>query len=259
MKKIIALLTTTIFTIISYGQETNNLDKVLDRFDFNLELKSNHLWKGIIVSDVPIAAVDLNYSLDRNKNLKIGVWGGMGLSDNNGKHYHEINYYINYGTKRYGIGIWDVFNSTGREKGNPNNDIWNYDRKDTGHRLDLRGYVVFAENFPLRLDLVSSFFGEDRKENKDRDQKFSTNVELSYPIIDNEKINVNLFCGGAFPLNGGQSHFYGNEKHDFDIVNVGFKAAKDIPVLGYKLPVSATVMWNPSNKEARVQIATSLF
>jgi hypothetical protein len=34
---------------------------------------------------------------------------------------------------------------------------------------------------------------------------------------------------------------------------------KDISVLNYKLPVSATAMWNPANKIARLQLAVSLF
>jgi hypothetical protein len=34
---------------------------------------------------------------------------------------------------------------------------------------------------------------------------------------------------------------------------------KNIEILNYKLPVSATVYWNPANKIARIQLDVSLF
>ena len=251
MKKTLVLIAAFLFSSVSLiAQEA-------ERLDFNLDLKSNHLWRGITVTDAPMAAVDINYALDKNKHLKLGIWGGMGFSDVKDVHYTEINYYINYSKNRFSIGIWDVFNSSGRAKGAKDNEIFRYDREATGHRFDLRASYIFSESFPLKIEGGPSFYGDDRKLNGD--QRFSTYAELSYPVIRNHKVNLNAFVGSAFALNGGESHFYGNGKNDFDIVNVGITASKDIPVLGYKLPVSATAMWNPSVKEARVQIAASLF
>ncbi len=247
MKKTLVLIATFLFSVALYSQEA-------ERLDFNLDLKSNHLWRGITVSDVPIAAVDINYALDNKKYLKLGIWGGMGLSDEKGNHYHEINYYINYSTGKWGIGVWDVFNSTtftGEQA-----DIWNYDQETTGHRFDLRGYVVFAESFPLKLEYGTSFYGNDL--NAEGDQRWSSYAELSYPVIRGKVVDLRAFCGAGFGLTG-DSHFYGDGKNNFDIVNVGITASKDVSVLGYKLPVSATAMWNPSVKQARVQIAASLF
>ncbi|MDR2122496.1 MAG: hypothetical protein LBP34_05155 [Flavobacteriaceae bacterium] len=247
MKKVIILLVASLFSASLYSQKA-------ERLDFNLDVKSNHLWRGIKVTDAAITAVDINYALDDKKYLKLGVWGGAGLSDADGVHYHEIDYYLNYSTGKFGIGIWDVFNSTGftGEKA----DIWNYDQDTTGHRLDLRGYVVFAENFPLRLEYGTSFYGNDL--NGKGDQRFSSYAELNYPAIKGKAVDLNIFCGAGFGLTG-DSHFYGNEKNNFDIVNVGITASKNINALGYKLPVSATVVWNPSVKQARIQIAASLF
>ncbi|MGM5630218.1 hypothetical protein O2K51_04890 [Apibacter raozihei] len=248
MKKTLVLTMTFLMsTVVLWGQEA-------DRLDFNLSLRSNHLWRGITVSDVPIADVDIHYALDNKKNLKLGVWGGIGLSDHKGEHYHEINYYLNYATKMWGLGVWDVFNSTSLT-GKPA-DIWNYDHKTSGHRFDLRGYLVFAESFPLRLEYGTSFYGNDRNERGD--QRWSSYGELNYPVIRGKAVDLRVFCGAGFGLTG-HSHFYGNGKHDVDVVSVGFTASKNVPVLGYKLPVSATAMWNPSVKQARVQIAASLF
>ncbi|QYN49872.1 MULTISPECIES: hypothetical protein [Apibacter] len=249
MKKILILLTVLISSISLYSQE-------IERLDFNLSLRSNHFWRGITVTDGAMADVDINYALDHKKYLKLGVWGGIGLGDTNGQHYHEINYYLHYSTGKWGVGVWDVFNSTGRLKDAKDNDIWNYDHKTTGHRFDFRGYFVFCDSFPLKLDYGTSFYGADR--NEKGDQRWSTYTGLNYPIIKGKVVDLDIFCGAAFGL-AGKSSFYGNEKHDFDIVNAGITASKDVTVLGYKLPVSATAMWNPSRKEARVQIATSLF
>lgn len=48
-------------------------------------------------------------------------------------------------------------------------------------------------------------------------------------------------------------------KNDFDIVNIGFSASKNIKVFSAHIPLSFTTMWNPSNKYARIQFATTLF
>jgi hypothetical protein len=50
---------------------------------------------------------------------------------------------------------------------------------------------------------------------------------------------------GAFPINGSK-HLYTNKiESNFDIVNTGMTVTKNIKIFDYKLPVSATAMWNP--------------
>jgi hypothetical protein len=65
--------------------------------------------------------------------------------------------------------------------------------------------------------------------------------------------------GAAFPINGSK-HLYTNKtESNFDIVNTGMTVTKNIEIFDYKLPVSATAMWNPANKIARIQLDVGLF
>ncbi len=99
-------------------------------------------------------------------------------------------------------------------------------------------------------------------DNGDYDKnKYSTYVELSYPFIKNSTVNLNGFVGSAFVFNGKEGNYslYGNGENNFQVVNVGVTASKNITVFNKKLPVSMTTMWNPTSKFARIQIATTLF
>lgn len=84
-------------------------------------------------------------------------------------------------------------------------------------------------------------------------------MELRYPSLENKKIALDAYLGAGFALDG-KSHLYTNEPNsNFDIVNSGIKAFKNITVLHYKLPVSAVAMRNPTLKIARVQLGVALF
>ena len=95
--------------------------------------------------------------------------------------------------------------------------------------------------------------------------KYSTYIEISYPLISKGSVKLNGFLGGGFAFNPGKrslgqgTFLYGNGKNDFDIVNIGFSASKNIKVFSAHIPLSFTTMWNPSNKYARIQFATTLF
>jgi hypothetical protein len=77
--------------------------------------------------------------------------------------------------------------------------------------------------------------------------------------LKNEKIALNAYLGAGFALDG-KTHLYTNEPNsNFDIVNTGFKASKNITILQYKLPVTAATMWNPKLKIAKLQLGVVLF
>lgn len=104
-------------------------------------------------------------------------------------------------------------------------------------------------------------YGNDREliSNLDYKNRYSTYVELGYPLMKNEKIVLDAFLGAGFALNG-KSHLYTTEPNsNFDIVNTGIKVSKDVSILNYKLPVSVLAMWNPALKIARVQLGIVLF
>jgi hypothetical protein len=89
--------------------------------------------------------------------------------------------------------------------------------------------------------------------------KYSTYVQASYPLINDNKVNLSAFVGAGFALND-KRFLYGNGENSFDIVNVGVKATKTLKITDhYSLPVAMMAMWNPSNKFARIQLAATVF
>ena len=77
-------------------------------------------------------------------------------------------------------------------------------------------------------------------------------------LITESKVNLSAFAGAAFSLNG-DTHMYGDGEQNFDFVNVGITASKTLKFSDLNIPVSATTMWNPATKIARVQLAVALF
>jgi hypothetical protein len=82
---------------------------------------------------------------------------------------------------------------------------------------------------------------------------------LSYPLIRDQKVNLNIFIGAAFNVNGSKHLFNNKIQSEFALINKGKEATKDIEIFDYKLPVYATVMCFPANKIARKQLDIGLF
>jgi len=254
MKKI-SLIFVVLFAVqIGYTQETEVKDSP---YDFNVDVKTNHLWRGLVITDKPMVAVFSKLRLNKSGSFTTGFWGGMSFSNEaDGTSYKEINYYVQYAKNGLSIGLWDLFNTRSVESP----DVWNYDENTTTHLLDLRTSYTFNDSFPLRLeaDILLYGSGDSQLNDGDREQRYSTYVEASYPIIGESKVNINAFVGAGFSLNG-DTHLYGDGEQNFDLVNVGFTAKKTLKFSELSFPVSATTLWNPSQKIARIQLAVSLF
>ena len=256
MKKNILAILVFCAGINSYAQDIPALENSKpSTIDFNVDLKTSHLWRGLVINDGMTATGFVHLALDKNQNLTTGVWGGAGFD---GK-YREINYYIQYQKSNFSIGLWDLFNTTGMTSP----EVFNYDKLTTTHIIDLRTSYSFPKSFPLRLEAdVLLYTGKNDRQidaNNNYNSRYSTYVELSYPVIENQKVNVSLYAGGVFAIDGTSNLYRGDQSKDFGIVNTGFKLSKEISVLNHKLPVSATAMWNPANKIARIQLAVNLF
>jgi len=261
MKKSFFFSIITIIGVTGYAQKTMVSDDVStsiqaqkpSRLDFNIELKTSHLWRGLVINESMTAMGNIHYALDKKQNVTIGVWGGNGFDG----HYREINYYVQYQSAGFSVGLWDLFNTTNIEKP----AVFNYDRKTTTHILDLRTSYQFPKEFPLRIEADILLYGNDREltTNLNYKNRYSTYVEVGYPLLKNEKIALNAYLGAGFALDG-KTHLYTNEPNStFDIVNTGFKAYKNITILQYKLPVTAATMWNPTLKIAKLQLGVVLF
>ena len=263
VKKIIISSIISIIGLAGYAQKTTVLDSDSlptenikpSRLDFNASLETSHLWRGLVINDGMTATGNIHYALNEGQNFAVGIWGGAGFD---GK-YREINYYIQYQKNNLSIGLWDLFNTTGMTSP----EVFNYDKLTTTHIIDLRTSYRFPESFPLRVEAdVLLYTGKNDRiidANNNYNSRYSTYVELSYPVIENQKVNIDLYVGGVFAIDGTSNLYRGDQNKDFGIVNTGFKLSKEISVLNYKLPVSATAMWNPANKIARIQLAVSLF
>jgi hypothetical protein len=263
MKQFILAVVTSVTGLSSYGQKPTVSDTILNpkeeikisRLDFNVNLRTSHLWRGLVINDGMTATAFIHYALDKKQNFTTGLWGGAGFDG----RYTEINYFVQYQKNNFSIGLWDLFNTTGINTPR----VFNYDKNTTTHLIDLRTSYRFPKTFPLRIEAdVLLYSGLNDRERIDSDyfrSRNSTYVELSFPIIRDQKTNLNIYLGAAFPINGSK-HLYTNKtQSSFDIVNTGMTVTKNIEILNYKLPVSATAMWNPANKIARIQLDVSLF
>lgn len=256
MKKFLISSMMTIIGLASYAQDLTSDGMMNDepnRLDFNVGLATSHLWRGLIISPSATATADIHYALDKKQNFTIGVWGGNGLD---GK-YKEVDYYIQYKHKGLTIGLWDLFNSTNVAKP----QVFNYDKNTTTHLIDLRTSYRFPEAFPLRVEADVILYGNDRELQADLTQKsrYSTYVELSYPIISNNQIVLDAYVGAGFSLDGKSNLYSQDPDKNFNVVNAGIKATKNVSVFNHKLPVFAGLMFNPAEQHTRLQVGVSLF
>lgn len=282
MKKIVTILSFFFLSIsLLVAQETNNKDDEsmkmkLDEdgnLAFNIGLETNHLWRGLIITDKPVVTGQIWYTLNKSKTLQLGIWGASAISnDSDGTHYKEINYYFQYAHNGLTLGIWDLYNSRNINTLIASDDIFNYSKTRTAHILDLRTSYQFKPTFPLRLEADFLLFGGAnagevilKPDGSYDTNKYSTYVQVSYPFIQQERFQFNAFVGAGFafkpgkPSEGQTTYLYGNGKNKFDIVNIGFTATKKIKVFKTNIPLSLSTIWNPANGYARVQIATTLF
>lgn len=242
--------------LAGYAQETtpeSTASKEPSRLNFNVTLATSHLWRGLIISPSMTAMGDIHYTFDKKRNFSVGVWGGNSFD---GK-YTEVDYYVQYKHKGLTIGLWDLFNTTNVE----HPEVFNYDKNTTTHLIDLRTSYRFSKEFPLRIEADIILYGNDKELQPDLAYKnrYSTYVELGYPIIKNDEITLDTYIGAGFSLDGQSNLYSSNTDHNFNIVNAGFKASKDISIFQYKLPVFAGIMWNPAEKYTRMQLGVSLF
>ncbi|MDC8106419.1 hypothetical protein ACNFU2_16125 [Chryseobacterium sp. PTM-20240506] len=266
MKKLLFICLIILGTGSLFAQDDTEV-KDDGRLDFTANIQNNHLWRGLIITDKPVVMGNLSYALDKEKKWKVGIWGASALTDDkDGTHYKEINYYVQYSDGRLYIGLWDLFNSRNINTTVASDDIFNYSNRRTAHIIDLRTNYTFGPSFPLNIEADIMLYGGAnagevvlKPDGSYKKNKYSTYVQVSYPVIAHQKVNLDAFVGGGFAIND-STFLYGNGKNSFDIVNVGIKASKALKITEhYTLPVSMMAMWNPSNKYARIQLAATVF
>jgi hypothetical protein len=73
------------------AHKTSKTEIKTSRLDFNVNLRTSHLWRGLVINDGMTATGYIHYVWTKNK-LYRWFWGGAGFD---GK-YTEINYFVQY-------------------------------------------------------------------------------------------------------------------------------------------------------------------
>lgn len=224
----------------------------------HLQIKNMHLWRGYAVTEAAMSALDVAW-VNPSKTFKVGVWGGAGWNG----IYREFDYYFSYNKGGFNLALWDIYNFSTNL---PSSKLFDYNSKTTQHFIDLTLGYNFGKSFPLTLSASTIIFGRDRdilpedmlspSPIRRGDNRYSTYIKASYPVVKTNGYSVDLYTAGAFALNGQTANFYGSKTN---IVEAGFVVAKELTIGEYKIPVSATAMWNPELNIGNLQLAVNLF
>ena len=218
-------------------------------FDFKLQIKNMHLWRGFRVTDTPMTAADVHFTTKDGK-FVAGVWGGTGFTG----EYTEFDYYVKYTTGGLTLAVWDINNFSDF----PDAKIFDYDRATTSHFVDISASYAF-KSIPLNITWTVIVLGRDTFQEDDGaplQNAYSNYVEASYVIWKQPGASLSAFVAGGGSFRG-DDHFYGQEPN---LVNVGLTYQKDVQVLkSFVLPMSAMAMWNPEQEYGAIQVAVNLF
>lgn len=204
-------------------------------------LETTHLWRGCDVSKgltlTNEAAISTN-----NNSLRFGLWGGMQIAG----EYKEFDYYLSYTKGGFTASLWDIYNFTdGIYTNSKAYNIFNYDAKTTGHFLDATLSYNFGEKCPLSLSWSTILAGRDRN-TQNSENMYSTFVQASYKVYEDDNFIVTPSVGGSFALNkenGIDRTFYGNSA--IGINDVRLNLTYKLKVGKHSMPITTTAMWNP--------------
>lgn len=235
-------------TTLIYSQENPAEIFVKDHIGGSIELSSMHLWRGQEVSDEVNLVTDV-YFKTKGDAFRAGLWGGAGVNGN----YKEFDYYASYTVKGLTFAVWDIYNFSPDATYN-NRQAFNYKARETGHFIDVSVAYQMPKSFPLKIYYSTIVFGRDRGPLNDNN-KYSTFIQLDYPLLSYEGFSLNTSVAGAFSYKT-KANFYGDTG---GIVDIRLRLAKDITIAGYKLPIYVMPMWNPQASKMNMQFGVTLF
>ncbi|MDP5033043.1 hypothetical protein [Paraglaciecola sp.] len=221
--------------------------------DLGFQIKTNHLWHGFIVTPGIMTAGELSYTT-ASGNTKFGLWAGASFDG----EYQEFTYFASH---QFSEQLFVEIVNHGNHSSIEDVDIFNYssDPTKTGNFTDIGLGYTFAGDMPLSLYYSVIVQGVDKFEDEDTDRReraYTNYIEANLPVWKGKDAeSVKVFIGGAFSPTG-DKNFYDDSTN---IVNVGLTYQKNLKILDYTLPVSATAMWNPALKKGALQVAFSFF
>ena len=214
------------------------------RFNVSMDAKNMHYWRGLRVSDGFVTAPMVGYY---NGGFAVFAWGGLSVDG----RYKEVSQIISYTGGNFNITLLDIFNFTGA----PDASYFNFKSDETNHITDLSVAYDFTDDIPLKLMFASIVYGNDRDSNGEN--RYSSYLEAGLPFVY-ETFTVQPYAALGFAFRPADDNsLYGN--HSFDLVNIGVRVGRVVELGNYTLPVTGTLGFNPSLKQASVEIALSLF
>lgn len=254
MKKIFRKLA-CVGTMLMIGLMAN-----AQRLHFVSGLETSHLWRGLEVSKG--LTFDNEFAIsDNNNHFRFGFWGGIQINGD----YKEFDYYASYTNKGFTAAIWDIYNFSdgiyfmpdGVTRRDNAYKIFNYDCHDTGHFIDASVSYNFGEKFPLTLSWATIIAGRDRGA-LNKQNLYSTFVQASYKVYEDDNFIITPSVGGAFALNpedGSHATFYGKSA---GINDVRINATYKLKIAKHPFPVTATAMWNPEANKGYFGVSVNL-
>lgn len=227
------------FSNISYSQD----------FHSSLQARNSHLWRGIEVASGLVFTGDLH--LD-GKYFYGGFWGG-GSGDG---VYKEFNNYAGFKKGRFNVELWDIYNFSPAATYN-NTEFFNYNGNETGRFLDFRSNYTISENFPLTLSWNAVLFGRDRNV-QNTENKYSYFASAEYLLYEKETLKVKGRIGYSSALNsaGEKSNFFAQKS---GLNEVSLIVSKEIPIMGFELPIGIWAMWNPVDNHGYLQFSAEVY
>jgi hypothetical protein len=243
MKNLYTIIIAIFFPIAILAQESTPAFTS----DVSLKFTSRHYWRGIPVSSAPCFEGSLSVSTG---GFTIGYWGGYAFDNT----YSEFDIYANYSIGGFTLAVTDLYVISDEDNlptYRPNQRYFDFDQKTTSHNFDVTASYQFGEKFPLKVGLSSMVWGADRDENGD--QRYSTYLELGYPVKVNETTTLDFFIGGV--LNN-EASAYGDCA---GVVNTGLTGTKKLKISDkFSMPVSATIAINPQRETGFLILAFGL-
>ena len=208
------------------------------------DIYSRYIWRGLdLGGNTPSLQPYITLSAG---GFSAGFWGAYSMSDPAG--LNEIDVWASYvfdlsESGSLSLGLTDYTNpNSGVKWGNFNN----YDDPEGpgAHFIELNVGYTGPESFPISLSF--NYFLHNVAENPIYFQVgYSTSVK---------DVGLSLFVGGT---PGEDVGYYGVT--DFSLINVGFKATKEIKVTdSFSIPLSGSVILNPSSEDIFYVVGISL-
>jgi hypothetical protein len=235
--------------LIIFSMITGNILLYAQEIHSALQLRNNHLWRGIEVASGLVYTGDIHLDY---KNFYGGFWAGGTVNGD----YKEFNNYIGYKNKHLTLELWDIYNFSPNATYN-NKEFFNYNARETGRFMDFRSYYTISDRIPLILSWNTVISGRDRnKENTHN--KYSTFVFAEYPVYKKDNLEVRGRLGYSFALNnpGEQNNFF-SKKAGFN--EISLMISKPLTIGSYKIPLGLWGMWNPVDNRALLQFSAQVY